>query len=127
MVERIPYSFYPLTTTICHYGATINTASLICYHVMAKITIEDPDLMNEKKVDSQGRLYLGRDWEDKLVEFIIVDKTDVGLEEGPSNVSSALEEAVFEATDDNGNIEPRKLAALLKKVAADIEKGSWEP
>jgi hypothetical protein len=94
---------------------------------MAKITIEDPDLMNEKKVDSQGRLYLGRDWEDKLVEFIIVDKTDVGLEEDPSNVSSALEEAVFEATDDNGNIEPRKLAALLKKVAADIEKGSWEP
>lgn len=38
---------------------------------MSEITIEDPDLVKKKQVDSQGRVYVGREYAEKNVQFIL--------------------------------------------------------
>lgn len=38
---------------------------------MATITIEDPDSVTTKKVDGQGRVYVGRDYRGKRVRVVL--------------------------------------------------------
>lgn len=38
---------------------------------MTTLTIDDPDVVAKKKVDSQGRVYLGQDWAGKPVRIIV--------------------------------------------------------
>lgn len=56
-----------------HYGI----ARFLCRHnqtiIMAdtSVTVDEPDLVTDKSVDSSGRLYLGRDFADKHVRLVV--------------------------------------------------------
>ncbi len=43
---------------------------------MAKITIEDAEKRERKKVDSSGKLYLGKDYADREVCYVIEEVED---------------------------------------------------
>lgn len=44
------------------------------------VTVDEPDLVTDKSVDSSGRLYLGRDFADKHVRLVVKEMDAV--EEG---------------------------------------------
>jgi len=37
---------------------------------MARITIEDPEELKKKLVDSQGRVYLGKEYKNERIRFV---------------------------------------------------------
>ena len=53
---------------------------------MAKVEIDDPELYSTKTTDKQGRLYIGKKYADKDVEFIIIDSGDGVSESKASEV-----------------------------------------
>lgn len=48
---------------------------------MPTVTVEDPEEVGSKKCDGQGRLYLGPDYSDKEVSFVIEEIRESNIEE----------------------------------------------
>lgn len=46
-------------------------APAIRRYEMSQIIVEDPDLYEEKEVDSSGRIYLGKDWANRRVKVVV--------------------------------------------------------
>lgn len=43
---------------------------------MAEIRIEDPEIYDSKTIDSQGRLYIGREYAGKRVKIVVEEVED---------------------------------------------------